>query len=378
MQIHSKIILVLLASASLAACGNEESNKSKQADHAATKQYKTMTLERKQLAKEIQLPGVLQPFEFVKIFPKVNGFVKDVYVDRGSKVHKGQVLLRLEAPEVEEHLSAAKLKYSEAKSVFLASKDKYERLLQTSATPGTVSAYDLNTAKAKMMADSATVQGEWANFKAQEDLYNYLTVTAPFDGVITERNIHPGALVGPGTQSTTQPMLVLQQQSKLRLSVSVPEEYSMQIHDGSTVHYHLNAVPGQDFTATISRRSGNLNDKFRSENIEIDVDNSSGKFISGMYAEVTIPAAGTATAFVVPNTAIVTTTERKYIVAVKGRKTKWIDITQGNQSSDSTEVFGTIDVGDRIITNASYEIKEDQPINDTILQNKALATRQVH
>lgn len=378
MQTHSKIILALFASASLAACSNEEGKKDKHSDRAAAKQYKTMTLERKQLEKEISLPGVLQPFEFVKIFPKVNGFVKDVYVDRGSKVHKGQVLLRLEAPEVEEHLSAAKLKYSEAKSVFLASKDKYERLLQTSATPGTVSAYDLNTAKAKMMVDSATVQGEWANFKAQEDLYNYLTVTAPFDGVITERNIHPGALVGPGTQSTPLPMLVLQQQSKLRLSVSVPEEYSMQIHDGSTVHYRLNAVPGQDFTATISRRSGNLSDKFRSENIEIDVDNKSGKFISGMYAEVLLPASGTATAFVVPNTAVVTTTERKYVVSVKGDKAKWVDITQGNQSGDSTEVFGTLDVGDKIITNATYEIKDDQPVNNVSVQNKTLAAKQVH
>ena len=372
-----KAITYIMLLCSLTACSNAD-NEGKKATATKKEQLHYMPLGIKHLTKQISLPGVLQPFEFVKIFPKINGFVKNVYVDRGTVVKKGQVLLRLEAPEVEQHLSAAKLKYTEAHAVYLASKDKYERLLETSKTPGTISPYDLNTAKARMMGDSATVQGEWANFKAQEDMYNYLTVSAPFDGVITERNIHPGALVGPGTEDNHQPMLVLQQQSKLRMLVSVPEEYSMQVHDGSTVHFHLNALPGQEFTATISRSSGNLSDKYRAESVEIDINNPKGEFIAGMYAEVELPASGTVNAFVVPNTSVVATTERKYVVALRNNKTQWIDVTQGNQTDDSTEIFGALNIGDKIVTNASYEIKDGQVFTSSdISAGKELANRQI-
>src|SRR6185312_7133171 len=107
------------------------------------------------------------------------------------------------------------LQYTQAHANYLISKDKYQRLLETSRTPGTVSPFDLSAAQSKMQADSATAQGEYANYKAQEAMQGYLTVTSPFDGVITERNIHPGALVGPG-EANSKPMLILQQLSKLR------------------------------------------------------------------------------------------------------------------------------------------------------------------
>ena len=359
-----KFIYILAVSGillSISSCSSEKKKDDK--ENSKSENYKVIDIEARPVNENIKLPGILEPFEFVQIFPKVNGFIRDVLVDRGSVVHKGEVLMNLDAPELSQKLSADKLRYMQSVSVYQTSRDHYNRLLQTSKTPGTVSQYDLQTANSKMIGDSATMQGEMANFKAQESIISYLTVTAPFDGVITERNVHPGALVGPGSQSNSKPMLVLQQQSKLRLIINLPEEYSTQVNDGSTVHFKVNALPGRDFKGTISRSSGSLSEKFRAETIEVDVANPDRLLKGGMYAEVLIPAPGNSLAFKVPNTAIVTTTERKYVVILKNNKASLVDISEGNKDNDTTEVFGKLELGEKIVANANYTIEEGQTLS---------------
>jgi RND family efflux transporter MFP subunit len=319
-----------------------------------------MTLESSALGETVKLPGVLQPFEYVEIYPKVNGFVQDVLVDRGSKVRKGQVLMRLEAPELEQQVSAAKLRYIESKANFNTSKDRYDRLLITSRTPGTVSAADLTASYSKMMADSASLQESFAGYQAQKAMYAYLTVTAPFDGVITERNIHPGALAGPGGG---KPAFILQQENKLRLVMNVPEQYVAQVNDGQRIHFTLESIPGKTFEGRISRASGALSDKYRSEATEVDVDNSSGFFKAGMYAEVLLKAKGNATGFKVPKAAVITTTENKYVVKLEDGKAQFVNVSEGNESGDSTEVFGELTAGSVLVADPTYEIAQGQKIN---------------
>jgi membrane fusion protein (multidrug efflux system) len=353
-----RVTAVLIITIIISSCGNTDENKKATAQPTVVT-YNMMALQPRQISGDVQLPGVMQPFQFVQLFPKANGFVKNVFVDRGSTVRQGQVLITLDAPEIEQQVAAAKQKYTQAEATYITSKDRYRRLLETSKTPGTVSPYDLEAAASKMQGDSATAQGEYANFKAQEAMKSYLTVTAPFDGVITERNIHPGALAGPGAQNA-KPMLVLQQLSKLRLVVDIPEQYAAQVKNGDKVHYKTNAMPGQDFTGEVSRSSQSLSNNYRSEAIEIDVENTGNKFKPGMYAEVVLPTSGNTNAFVVPKSAVVTTTERKYVVAVNNKSIKWVDISEGNQSKDSTEIFGNLHTGDEVIVNASYQIKEGE------------------
>lgn len=358
MQKIKNILFVAAAAIIVASCGERDTEVKK---HTVSQKesLKTIVLTRRSVSEDMQLPGAIEPFEFVQIFPRVNGFVKTINVDRGTVVKKGAVLLTLDAPELMEHLAAARQKYTEALAVVQTSKDKYNRLLETSKAPGVVAPYDLGTAQSKMQADEAMVQGALANYKAQEAMASYLVVRAPFDGVISERNVHPGALVGQGGQGN-KPMLILQQQNKFRLIVNVPEQYSSQVKDGDRVQYKLNALPGKTFTGVVSRSSGALNDRYRTESIEVDVPNTDHQLKGGMYAEVVIPAKGNVTAFVVPKRAVVVTTERKYVVAITGGRTKWLDVTTGNQSNDSTEIFGTLNEGDVILANASYEIAEGQ------------------
>jgi len=348
-----KFLIPIICLAVLSSCGHEE----KKVEAAKAVPYKMMTLATGHISSTVQLPGVLEAFEFVQLYPKLSGFVKEVHVDRGSIVKKGQPLIRLEAPEIEEHVAEARLKYTQANAMYMTSKDRYQRLLETSKTPGTVAAYDLSAAQSKMQADAATAQSEQAAYKAQEAMQAYLSVNAPFDGVITERNVHPGALVGPGTQGA-KPMLVLQQQSKLRLVVNIPEQYSAQVQEGDEVHFKVNALPGQDFKGAVSRSSGNLSSNFRSETIEVDVPNTGNTFKPGMYAEVVLPVGGSTNAYVVPKSAVVTTTEHKYVIVNNNGTAKLIDVTQGNEHADSTEVFGNLHAGDNIVTNGTYQVKE--------------------
>ncbi|WP_106531066.1 efflux RND transporter periplasmic adaptor subunit [Chitinophaga niastensis] len=341
----------------MAACNSAAMPEKKVADTNG-RQYTFAKVVQRPLAGSIRLPGVLAAFQKVSIYPRINGFVKSILVDRGTKVKKGQVLLVLEAPEVAQQYYAAQSKYIQAAAMFASSKDNYERTLATSETPGTISAHDLELSKARMLADSALMNSEQANFRAQEVNRSYLTVTAPFDGVITERNIHPGALVGPDTKVDDKPMLMLEQEDQLRLVLQIPEMYSAQLMKQSVVNFEVNAIPGQQFQGNISRQAGTLNEKYRSEAVEIDVQNAAHVLKSGMYTEVSLPLNGSARALVVPSTAIVMSTEKKYVIVIKDHHTKWIDIEEGNHHNDSTEVFGSLEANDQVIANATDEIKE--------------------
>jgi RND family efflux transporter MFP subunit len=352
MKKYSVLIVVI----AFAACHQQEN---KQADKPApaAKQWELGEVVEKPLSSFINLPGELRPFEIVQLYPKVNGFVKEVSVDRGSVVHKGQVLLRLEAPEIEQQYYAAKSKYLQVYAMFLASKDGYERLVMTSRTPGTVPAHDLEMARTKMMADSAMSEGEMANYRGLDATRNYLVVQAPFDGVITERNVHPGALVGPNLKTDDKPMLVLEEQNKLRLVVNIPEVYSNELSDKSVISFQVSTLPGKIFKGTISRSSGSLNSRYRSEAVEIDVNNAQRLLKPGMYAEVILPIERKQPSLVVLKSAIVTSTERKYVICVKEGKSEWVDVQEGNTRNDSTEIFGELHAGDKVITNATDQIK---------------------
>ncbi|SFE54045.1 RND family efflux transporter, MFP subunit [Chitinophaga sp. CF118] len=355
---YKNIVIITSVVVLLAAC-NTASSKKRTTKKDNVNNYTLTEVIKKPLSSSIELPAVLEAYQKVSIYPRVNGFVRDIMVDRGSVVKKGQLLLQLDAPEIIQQYYAAQSKYLQAKAVFAGSRDNYERTLAVSETPGTISPHDVEVANAKMLADSAIMNSELANLRALEATRSYLTVTAPFDGVITERNIHPGALVGPTTNVDGRPMLMLEQEGRLRLVVQVPEAYSAQLSAVRQVKFHVNALPGVEFAGGISRQAGSLNDHYRSEAVEVDVQNPQHQLKPGMYAEIVIPVTGSLEAMVVPGSAIVTSTERKYVIAIKNGRTHWIDVQEGNRHNDSTEVFGQLMPGDKVILQATDEIKND-------------------
>ena len=304
----------------------------------------------------VKLPAQLSAYQEVSIFPKVNGYVKNVTVDIGSKVSKDELLMTLDAPEVQQALLQAKEKYARAKSDFELNKENYLRLKTASRTPGAISPMDLATAKAKMESDSALSNAEKASWQMQQVMNNYLRVTAPFNGIITERNTHPGALVS--AEAKDKPMLELKEVDHLRLQVDIPEGIATTLQKQDSVSFFLSAMPGKKMTATVSRKAGNVNIQYRTERIELDVPNKSGVLSPGMYADVILKAKGDAKALIVPKSAVVTSTERKFVIAVRKGKTVRVDVSTGIENKNKIEVVGDLNSGDEIIASATDEIEE--------------------
>ena len=352
-----KLIISASIACFFAACsGNQKPVDLTEAKTAGSKKYEIGCITEKALSSYAQLPGQLNPFNEVNLFPKVNGFVKQIFVDRGSQVRKGQLLITLEAPEMESQLQGANSRYLQAQETANASKEKYTRLKQAAAEPGSVSPLDLDNAISRMKADMAIANAEKSNVESVRTVSGYLHIYAPFDGMIVQRNVSPGALVAPG-KATDQPMLVLQDIRRLRLEVAIPENYVDKLNLKQPVTFTFNAMPGIQHTAKISRLANTLGN-MRSEAIEIDVINKDGQLKPGMYGEVKIPMLSGAKSLVVPNSAIVRSTEREYIIVVKNGKAKLVDIKEGLAGKDATEVFGNLAANDQIIKNANDDIKE--------------------
>lgn len=349
--------LILLA---LAGCASDQHPIDLKAVKTSAVSFQLGTLVRRDLTGYVRLPGILKPFDEVNIFPKEAGFIKELLVDRGSIVKKGQLLIRLEAPELISAVEAASSRVVQAQETATASKEKYDRLKDAARESGAVSPIDLDNALARMKADEAISGAEKSNLASVRTMLSYLDIRAPFDGMITQRNVSAGALVGAG-QNKDQPLLILQNGEKLRLEVFIPETYVDKVDLGHQVTYLLNALPGKELTGTISRSAEALG-AMHAEAVEIDVINQGTLFKPGMYGEVKIPLVSSATSLVVPDNAIVKSTEHKFIALVKNGNAHLVDITEGMSSNDSTVVFGNLHVRDSVILHANDELKEGMKI----------------
>ncbi|HEY2349180.1 MAG TPA: efflux RND transporter periplasmic adaptor subunit [Puia sp.] len=351
-------IITISAACFFTACSSNMAEKkatdenSKPATH-----YQFAIIEKSGISTPIKLPGQLAAYEEVRIFPKVNGYVKNVMVDIGSKVHQGQLLMTLEAPELAQSTMQAKEKYARTKADLSIDREHYNRLLEASQTPGAISPLDLSFVKSKLESDSAVSNAAKSNWQMQETMQAYLVVAAPFNGVITERNVHPGALVSAEAKDS-KPMLELKEISRLRLLVDIPENLSGLLKVNDTISFYTSALPGKKITAHISRESMNVNAQFRSERVEADVLNKDEMLSPGMYADVVVYAKGNPSGFRVPKSAVVTSTEKKYVLLAKSGKIVKVDVTSGNESGRTTEVFGNLIKGDSVITDANDEIRE--------------------
>lgn len=309
------------------------------------------------LSTNLQVPGELIPDQEVDLYAKENSFVKKVLVDVGSEVKKGQLLVSLDAPEMSSRLAEAQSRLQSQQAVYTAIKANFDRLTETSKTPGTISPNDLDQAAAQKNSQLAQLAAAKSVYNQVLDLRNYLEIKAPFDGIISSRNVNTGAYVGPSGKGSDMPLLVLQQQKRLRLVVSVPEAYSGLLNMKDTVKFTVRSLPDQKFTATINRMSGTLDSRLRSERVEMDVYNNNKKLLPGMYAEVNIHMPANDSSFVVPKTAVVSSTEKIFVIRVVDNKAEWVDVKKGREAEGKMEVYGMLNEGDQLVKTASDEIR---------------------
>jgi membrane fusion protein, multidrug efflux system len=356
-----------------AACNSHAEKKEEEANEKAkdeTPVRETFSLQKGKLTSTLEMPGELAPFQQVDMYAKVNSFVKKLYADVGSEVKAGQLLAELEAPEISSQLAAAESRLKSQEAVYISSNATYDRLVETSKTPGTISQNDLDIALAKKNSDYAQLDAAKANYKEIQETKNYLEIRAPFTGVISIRNVNLGAYVGPSGKGSDMPIFVLQEQKKLRLIISVPEAFTGFITHKGEISFSVKSLPDQKFTAKVARLAGAVGDKLRSERVEMDVFNDNKKLLPGMAAEVTLPLPAIDSSFIVPKTALVNSSIKPFVIRVVNNKAEWINVEPGRSSDNMVEVYGKLSAGDQLIKVASEEIRDGSEIKTTARANK--------
>ncbi|WP_248282176.1 efflux RND transporter periplasmic adaptor subunit [Mucilaginibacter robiniae] len=364
--------LVLAGWLAMSACGGNKQEKASQEREVQQQSdievppVQVDTIKKGKLSSTLQVPGELMPYNEVSLYAKINSYVKKYLVDVGTEVHKNQLLAILEAPEINSQLAAAQSRIKQQEALYLASKANYDRLYNTSKTPGTVAQNDLDQAEARKNSDYANVQAAKASYREVAANLQYLQIKAPFDGVVSTRNANLGAYVGPGAQGGAMPLFVVQEQTKLRLVISVPELNTGGLNNKQEVEFTVRSLPNEKFKARIKRLAGALDTRLRSERLEMDVYNNNRRLLPGMYAEVNVPLETHDSTFIVPKTAVVQSTERVFVVRIdKQRRAEWIDVQRGLQSKDVIEIYSKeLNPGDRIVKAATDEIRDGQPVND--------------
>jgi RND family efflux transporter MFP subunit len=188
-------------------------------------------------------------------------------------------------------------------------------------------------------------------------LEGYLYVRAPFDGMVTERNVHPGAFVGPGT-SDKAPMLRLEQVARLRLTVAIPERFVGEVADGTTASFTVSTWPGEKFTGVARRISHSVDPRTRTMAVELDVDNTAGRLTPGMFVSVEWPLKRPTPSLWVPPSSIVQSTEKTFVVRIRNGTVEQIAVQRGSATPDLVEVFGSLEAGDVIVRRGSEELRD--------------------
>ena len=371
-KLPTRVVSALLL-LSAVACGRSGSTPAQQATPAAGPVIvDVVRVVAQPLNVQLSLPGELTPYQSVAIYPRVTGFVKAVQVDRGSHVRAGDVLATLEAPELvsqrseaQSKLQAAEAQLAGARSKADSDKGTYDKLKAASATPGVVAGNDVLIAEKAAEASQNQVAAAQQNVEAVRqamtairDMEGYLQVTAPFDGVVTERNIHPGALVGPASGSgAAVPMVRLVENRRLRLVVPVPEAYTAEMKAGTEILFSVAAYPGQTWSGTVARIAQAVDVNTRTMAVELDVANRDGRLAPGTFCQVRWPIRRSGLSLFVPSGSVASTTDRTFVVRIRDGKAEWVDVTTGLTSGPLVEVFGELRAGDEIAGRGTDEMR---------------------
>lgn len=323
----------------------------------------------KPVSRTVDLPAEIWPYLSVSLHAKVAGYVDRVLVDRGSSVKEGELLINLTAPEMQAQIAEAQSRFQaaeadrlQAEAQLAAAQSTYERTQEAAKTPGAVAGNDLTLAQKQVEAAQALVNSRQRASAAAQAAVNalnlmlaYLNITAPFDGVVTDRLVHPGALVGPPVDP---PLLVIQQVSHLRVVVPVPEESVGGIMRSANVDFTVPAYPRHVYSGKIARIAEALDQKTRTMAVELDVMNHDGTLAPGMYPSVKWPVRSQSAELWVPKTSVVTTTERTFVIRNQDGRAEWVDVKKGVTEGDLVEVIGNLKPGDVVVKRANDEIRE--------------------
>ena len=286
-------------------------------------------------ARTIILPGEIHGFYETPIYAKISGYVKQMFVDKGSLVKAGQLVAIIESPETDQQVRNAKATYDLAK----ITDDRQQILVSQAVIPRQTA----DESHLTMLADLAT----WKSLVATQQ---YERVYAPFDGMITVRNLYPGALVATGTASgTSNPSIYeIATLNQLRVYVYLPQTYAPFVRDGEQSVVTVNEYPDRDYNGAVTRHPSALDQGTRTMLLEVDLQNQDLSLYPGMYANVAITIQGSSGAPRVPDQALIFNGERVYVPIVQDNRIHLVDVRLGLDNGINCEITRGLK-GDEIV-----------------------------
>lgn len=320
---------------------------------------------REDLYNEVTIPAEFRPYLKVELHAKVSGYVDQINVDIGDQVKTGQLLARLEVPELRDELARAKAAEQRAQADYKDAHLVYTRLQAVNQEhPNLVAQQELDAAEAKDSTTAAAIAGAKAEVQRYQTLLAYTQITAPFDGVITHRYADPGSLIQAGTASDTQslPLVCLSDNYRLRLDFPVSVAYVKDIQLGDSVEVRVESLKGKSFTGTISRCTQKVDADTRTMITEIEVPNSRLELVPGMYATVVLKVERRPQALAIPSEAASTDHKSSVYVVNPQHEIEERPVTLGLETPTKYEVVAGLREGDLVIVAGRSQVRPGQKV----------------
>jgi RND family efflux transporter MFP subunit len=357
------------------------------------------TVQRMTLERRLTLSSELVPFQEIDVYAKESGYVRDLNVDYGTRVKKGQLIAVLEIPELEaqlrqddaaiksmtEQVTHAEHELNRVEAQYTVAHLQYDRLATVAKTkPGLVAQQEVDDWQGKDLAAEAAVEASksaldsvrsqvveaQARLVHDQALYDYSRITAPFDGIITQRYANLGTLVQAGTNSSTNvlPLVKLSQDDLFRLVIPVPESYVSNIRIGDPIAVRVPAL-NRNFPGKVARFSVDVKEDTRTMHTEVDVPNPGRVLMPGMYAEATLVLEKKANALAVPIQAVSHESGSPSLFIVgSDNKIEIRPVTLGLATPDNVEVLSGAAAGDRVVISERSGLKAGELVRPQLVQ----------
>jgi membrane fusion protein, multidrug efflux system len=312
---------------------------------------------------QLVLPGSLLAYEESPIYARTSGYLVKWYKDIGSKVKKGELLAKIDTPEVDQELNqsrAARQQTVAQMDLAKITSDRWENLRKTDS----VSAQEADQYASQYKQSQANLAAAEANVRRLEQLEGFKDVYAPFTGVLTRRTVDPGALINAGAQAAGRELFDLARVDPLRVYINVPQAYAPFIKVGSKTPVTLQEFPGQKFLGIVVRTAESIDPNTRTLLTEVDVTNKDGRLLPGSFGEVHFAVGSNVDKVTIPvNTMLFRAQGAQVAVVAAGNKVELRPINIGRDYGATLEILGGLSTTDKIVVNPPDSLESGQQVN---------------
>jgi len=336
------------------------------------------------------LPGNIEPLYSANLYARVDGYLAGRSVDIGTKVKAGQVLAVISSPEVDQQLLQAKAALAQSQASLEQAKAALEQaranaeltrltkerdlplgeqhaisqqIVDSAVQSHNARLADVSAASANITAAEANVTANRANVSRLQQTQGFERIVAPFDGVITQRNVERGDLVSIGTPVAGKPLFSIAQSGTLRIQIDVPQSEAVSIKDGQTAAVDVKERLGRAYSGTVIRNAGALNNVARTMLTEVQLENKDGSLLPGMYAQVRFTLPQQRNSLIIPTSALVVNQSGMHVVTIgAGQTIHFVPVTVGKDMGKEIEILNGLQGSESLVASPGDLLNEGEHV----------------